>query len=360
MEEKIYLALLHTLWLSHRKLHEIFAEQQNYKEFYDNISHDFLLKYNITEKLISTLLERKNKFNIEFIKKNISKREVNIITVNDFDYPKELLHISQVPFLIYVRGKINSSQKFSVVWTRKISSYGKKIIENIIPDISKYFTIVSGWAAWCDTHAHKITIDAWNSTLSVIWTGIDQDYPTWNIKLYDDIVKTGWAVLSIFPIWEVWNPYNFPIRNEIVAWLSVWTLLVEAQIKSWTMITSWQCLDLGKDLFAVPWDIYLSNSSWCNDLIKKWSAKLVTNAIDILEEFNIRKKTHNNINNKKEIAFSDETETQIYNLLLVEKYNINELAKKLSMDVRTLWFKLSMLEISWSIKKTLSGDYEIQ
>ena len=360
MEEKIYLALLHTLWLSQRKLHEIFSGKQDYKCFYENISHNNLLKYKLSEKLIKIILERKNKFNIDFIKKNIEKREVEIITVFDENYPQDLLNISQVPFVIYVRWIINNSQKFSVVGTRKISSYGKKVIENIIPDISKYFTIVSGWAAWCDTYSHKYAIDSWNKTLSVIWTWIDQDYPTWNIKLYNDIVKTWWAVLSIFPIWEVWNPYNFPIRNEVVAWLSVGTLVVEAQIKSGTMITSWQCLDLWKDLFAVPGDIYLSNSSWCNDLIKKWSAKLVTHSIDILEEYNISNKSSNTTKSKKIVNFSDDIEKDVYNLLLIEKYNINELSKKLWIDVRTLWFKLSMLEISGIIKKTLSWDYEIQ
>lgn len=360
MEEKIYLALLHTLWFSHRKLHEIFAKKQNYKEFYDNLSQEFLWKYKLTEKLISTILERNKKYNIEFIKKNISNRGVEIITVFDYNYPEELLHISQVPFVIYLRWTLDSSQKFSVVWTRKISSYGKKIIETIIPDISKYFVIVSGWAAWCDTHAHKITLNAWNKTFSVIWTWIDQDYPTGNIKLYTDIVKNWWGVLSIFPIWEVWNPYNFPIRNEIVAGLSVGTLVVEAQIKSGTMITSNQCLDLWKDLFAVPGDIYLNNSWGCNDLIKKWSAKLVTNSLDILEEYNIWSKKVNNSITKIEKIFIDDIEKSIYNLLLIEKYNINELSKKLNIDVRTLAFKLSMLEISGNIKKTLSGDYEIQ
>lgn len=360
MEEKIYLALLHTLWLSHRKLHEIFAEKQNYKEFYSKISSDFLLKYKLSEKLINTLLERKKKYNIDFIKNNISKRGVKIITVFDDNYPEELLHISQTPFVLYLRWKLDNSQKFSVVWTRKISSYWKKIIENIVPDISKYFVIVSGWAAWCDTIAHKVTIQSWNKTLSIIGTGIDQDYPTWNKVLYDKIVETWGWVLSIFPIGEVWNPYNFPIRNELVAWLSLWTLVVEAQAKSWTIITSNQCLDLWKDLFAVPWDIYLSNSTWCNELIKKGSAKLTTTSIDILEEYNIWNKNNIYQNNSVDIKFNDDIEKSIYNLLLTEKYNINEISKNIWIDVRTLAFKLSMLEIAWTIKKTLSWDYEIQ
>jgi DNA processing protein len=286
---------------------------------------------------------------------------VKIITVFDDDYPQDLLHISQTPFIIYVRWTLDNSQKFSVVWTRKISSYWKKIIQNIIPDISKYFIIVSWWAAWCDTLAHKMCIESWNKTLSIIWTGIDQDYPTNNKWLYDNIVEKGGGVLSIFPIWEVWNPYNFPIRNELVAGLSVGTLVVEAQSKSGTIITSNQCLDLWKDLFAVPWDIYLSNSSGCNELIKKWSAKLTTNSVDILEEYNIWWKNNTpSSSNKVNVKFSDDIEKNIYNLLLTEKYNINEISKNIWVDVRTLAFKLSMLEISWIIKKSLSWDYEIQ
>lgn len=362
MEGKIYLALLHTIGLSHRKLHEIFWEKQNYKDFYENISEKSLKFFWLTEKQIKIILERKNKFNIKIIQKNIEKRNVKIITVFDNDYPEELLHISQVPFVIYLRWHLDKSQKFSVVWARKITSYGKRVIEKIIPDIAKYFTVVSGWAAWCDTIAHKTTLTSWWKTLSVIWTWIDQDYPTGNIKLYNEIVECWGWVLSIFPIWEVGNPYNFPIRNEVVAGLSLWTLVVEAQQKSWTLITSGQCLDLWKELFAVPWDIFLSNSNGCNKLIQTWSAKLVLNSIDILEEFNISwftqtqdKTVKNNLSN-----ISDDIEKQIYNFLLSEKLNINELSKKIWMDVMTLGFKLSMLEISWLIKKTLSWDYEIQ
>jgi len=362
MEEKIYLALLHTIGLSHRKLHEIFSKEQNYKIFYDNISSKSLSFFWLNEKQIWIILERKKKINIDFIQKNIEKRTVKIITVFDDDYPEELLHISQVPFVIYLRWKIDKSQKFSAVWARKITNYWKKVIEKLIPDIAKYFVIVSWWAAWCDTIAHKTTLDSWWKTLSIIWTWIDQDYPTGNIKLYNEIVEQWGGVLSIFPIWEVGNPYNFPIRNEIVAWLSLWTLVVEAQQKSWTLITSQQCLDLWKELFAVPWDIFLSNSHWCNKLIQTGSAKLVLNSIDILEEFNISwfSKNQEKSQNNNILNITDDIEKDIYNFLLSEKLNINELSKKLWMDIMTLGFKLSMLEISWLIKKTLSWDYEIQ
>jgi predicted Rossmann fold nucleotide-binding protein DprA/Smf involved in DNA uptake len=84
-------------------LHEIFAKQQNYIEFYNQLSGDFLSQYKLSDKLIKTILDRKKKFSIDFIKKNLLNREVKIITVFDDDYPQDLLHISQTPFIIYVR-----------------------------------------------------------------------------------------------------------------------------------------------------------------------------------------------------------------------------------------------------------------
>ncbi|MCP4523930.1 MAG: DNA-protecting protein DprA [Candidatus Gracilibacteria bacterium] len=363
MEEKKYLALLHTIGFSHRKLHEIFSEKQNYKDFYESISVDILIQYKYTEKQISIILERKKQFTIQYIEKKIQERNVEIITVFDEQYPQGLLHISQVPFVLYLRGRLDSSQKFSVVGARRISSYGIKIIEKLIPDLSKYFTIVSGGAAGCDTIAHKVCLQSGGKTISVIGTGIDQDYPTGNIKLYAEIVKNGGAVISMFPISEVGNPYNFPIRNEIVAGLSHGTLVVEAQEKSGTLITAQQCLDLGKDLFAIPGDIFLGNSIGCNKLIQSNAAKLVLTSVDILEEYNISISSSNRdiyANKNKTQNISDDIEKSIYNLLLLEKMNINEISKKIGLDIRTLGFKLSMLEIAGLVKKSLSGDYEIQ
>ena len=175
--------------------------------------------------------------------------------------------------------------------------------------------------------------------------------------MYDDIVLKWWWVISIFPIWEVWNSYNFPIRNEIVAWLSVWVLVVEARKKSWTLITSNLALDLWKELFAIPWDIFKSNSDWCNYLIKSWMAKLVMTSSDLLEEFNISNKNKE----KKDIiiSFNDEIEEKIYNLLLLESLWINEISAKIGLDIKIVSLKLSILEITNCIKKGIWWKYEV-
>ena len=284
-------------------------------------------------------------------------RKVRIITYFDREYPESFKQIHNPPFLFYLRWKIDNSPKVSVVWARKISSYWINIIKNIIPDLSEYFTIVSWGAWWCDSCAHNTTLDSWNKTLSIIWTWIDIDYPIKNRELYNRIVQKWWWVISIFPIWEVGNPYNFPIRNELVATISSWVLIVEAAKKSWTLITANMALDLWKELFVIPWDIFKTNSFGCNNLIKQWNAKLVTCVKDVLEEYNIVNKI--NFNNKNKKKFDNKIQEEIFNLLLIENLNNDEIGKKLWMLINVISLQLSILEINNYIKRWIWWKYYV-
>lgn len=356
MEDKLYLALLHKIGITQKKMHNIFWDNNNYKDFYLWIDNNLLSKYWFNLKQIESILKYKQKYNLDYIINKINERQVKIITINDADYPKELKNIINPPYILYVRWNITDIPKLSIVWTRKMSSYWKKSINLLVWDLVRYFSIVSWWADWCDTEAHISSLkNNWN-TISVIWTWIDIDYPVWNKKLYDNIVENNWAIISIFPIWEYWNAYNFPVRNEIVAWLWVWVIVIEAQEKSWTFITANLALDLWKDLFIVPWDIFSKNSSWSNLLIKKWFWKLVSKSDDILEEYNINYKKEIN---KNKLNITDDTERDIYNILMIENFTINELKNKINIDIATLSFKLSMMEVNWLIKKSIWWKYEV-
>jgi len=363
MWEKIYLAYLHKIWINHRKFHLIFTDNKNnnYKTFFDNLDYKILKKYNFTQKQTEYILKNKQELKLKEIEKKLSNLDVNIITFFEKNYPKNLKHISNPPFLLYVRWKIDNKPKLAIVWTRKISSYGEKVIEKLIPELSKYFTIVSWWAAWCDTKAHIETLkNNWN-TISVIWTWIDQNYPTSNTKLFNKIAENWWAVVSIFPVWEVWNPYNFPIRNEIVVWLSLWVLVVEAALKSGSLITAQLALDLWKDLFAIPWEIFKNNSSWTNKLISKQEAKITLSSNDIFEEYNINynKQNNNNIKQQTKISFTNKIQESIYNDLINWNKNIENLSQNLNIETNQLLTNISMLEITWVIKKNNNWDYEI-
>ncbi len=352
----LYLAALHKIGLTHKLLHQIFKEKNNYKEVFENINYNFLKKLNLTEKQIENILKNYEKINLKNISDTLEKLKVKIITFNDKNYPESLKHISNPPFLLYIRGKLDNNPKIAIVWTRKISTYWEKVIENFTPDLSKYFTIVSGWAAGCDTKAHKETLKNNWKTIAVIGTGIDRNYPISNKKLYDEIFQV-WAIISIFPLGEVWNPYNFPIRNEIIVGLSLWVVVVEAAIKSGSLITANLALDYWKDLFAIPGEIIKINSSWTNKLIASGEAKMVLKVNDILEEYNIQ---FNKKQKKKNIIFSDNIEESIYNLLLKNEANIEQISKNLDLDISTLLIKISFLEINGFIWKNNNGIYYIK
>lgn len=349
-----YIVYLHSCWLSQKELSEIFDDTSISQEtFYRELSNKTLTKYVKNTTRRENILNNYTALNVDHIDSVIKKLEVNIITLLDSEYPENLKNIAHVPFILYVRWELPRSDMFGVVGARKISSYGQAVISQIVPEISNIFPIVSGGAAGCDTYAHKSALSSWNTTIAVIGTGIDQNYPVHNDKLFDEITHSG-AVISIFRIWEPGNPYNFPVRNEIVVWLSRGILVVEAQEKSGSLITAGLALDMGKDLFAIPGNITALSSSWTNTLIKKWEAKCVTQSIDILEEYDILIKQSGHT---KQLPSLSDSEMQVYNLLTRESLDTESLVQKLWLSIQDLTMKLSMLELKSIIKKDMSWKY---
>lgn len=354
--DKKYIAYLHACGLSQLELTNIFSWDENPRDFFDYLSHENLEKFVSSRDRRGKILENYFQLKTQYIDSVIEKLGVDIIILWESNYPESLKNIPHTPYVLYVRGKIPEWDMFWVVWSRKISEYGKKVIQNIVPDVSRIFPVVSGWAAGCDTYAHRACIDSWNSTVVVVWTGIDQTYPVSNEKLFTSVAESSGAIISIFRIWEPGNPYNFPVRNEIVVWLSRGILVVEAQEKSGSLITAWLALDLWKDLFSVPWDILSPNYIGTNNLIKRWEAKCVLQSADILEEYDIAIKQ---IKHKDVLVFSDSLEEVIYNSLSTHCANIDLLSQRLGIDTKDLLIKTSLLELKWVIKKDIFWSYEL-
>ncbi len=358
MKEKIYLILLHNIGISQKYLHLMFEKDKNYKEIYENaVTHEYLKWIWIRLKQREYILQKYREVKKEKIEKKLENREVKIVTYEDESYPESLKNIANPPYLFYLRWKLDSSPKIAVVGSRQMTWYGKKIIENILPDVATYFPITSGWAAGVDSLAHKTCMQSGYPTISVIWTWICQDYPVNNKKLYDDIVKSGWAVISIFSIDEPGNPYNFPIRNEIIVWLSVGVFVVEAQERSGSLITARLALESGRDVFTCPGDIFCGSSVGCNRLLKRGEAKSVFQAQHILEEYGVSMKPENNT---KKIIFQDDAEQSIYNSLLIESLKLDEICTKLKMDIRQTSTKISLMEIGGFLYKNPDGSYSIK
>ena len=355
MDEKIYLALLHKLWITQKQLHLIFKDNQNYKCFYTSINYDRLKTYDFSQKQIEHICKYKTKITLKYIKDKLKNKAVKIITFKDVEYPDCLKQLNNKPYILYIRWDLCCWPKISVIWSRKITSYGKKCIDTLIPEIGSYFTIVSWWAAWCDSYAHECCLKNKLKTVSVVGTWIDIDYPTHNATLYNKIVESWWCVLSIFPIWEKWFPYNFPVRNEIVSALSKWIIVIEAAMKSGTLITVNLGLEMWRDIYALPGNFYSPYSAWCNKIISKWYAKCITSTLDVLEEYNIDMKTHK----QQKINFEDNIEKKIYEYIWERSLTIDNISVKVWIQPSELYNRLSMMELKKIIKKSNDWKYEI-
>jgi len=351
-----YLVYLHSLWFSQEKLSYIFNDNTDYKSFYDNIKSLNFEKYKIRKDIQKKILDNYEKIDLKKIDKTLEDLDVKIITINNDLYPKNLKQIAKPPYFLYLRWEINPKDNFlSVIWSRKSSIYAKNACNHILKWLLNHFTIVSGWAIWSDSIAHKTTLDNKWKTIAVFWTWIDINYPSSNSKLYDDIIKNNWGLISIFPLWTPWSVFSFPIRNEIVAWISSWVLVLQAWEKSWTLITANLALEQWKDVFCIPSHIFDTSYEGSNNLIKNWNAKLVTSSQDILEEYNYKE-----ISQDVAIDFQNDIEEELFLILKNSLWlSVDELLEKTDISYTDLSINLSMLEIRWIIKKDSFWKYFI-
>lgn len=214
---------------------------------------------------------------------------MKIIEKNDKSYPKKLLEIYNPPERLYIIGdeKILNEFSIAIVGVRNCTKYGKEIAKSLAYNLSKYgVNIISGMAKGIDSFAHIGTIMGNGKTVAVLGSGFNHIYPKENIQLFNEIIKSGGAVVTEYEENILPLPENFPKRNRIISALSEGVVVVEAGKRSGSLITAEIALEEGKEVFAVPGNITSYTSRGTNSLIKD-GAKLVENVMDILEEYPI-------------------------------------------------------------------------
>ncbi len=217
-----------------------------------------------------------------------SRPENAIVYYENKDYPKLLQEIDSAPPLLYVTGAVASlaATNFSIVGSRKASSYGRRNAYWIAQELSAAgLQICSGLALGVDTQAHLGALDSNATTIAVMGTGADKIYPAANAELAKRISENG-ALVSEFPLGVAPKAANFPRRNRIISGISLGTLVVEANTRSGSLITSRFAIEQNREVFAFPGSISSQQCRGCHHLIKQ-GAKLVEEPIDILEELRI-------------------------------------------------------------------------
>ncbi|MEK3915403.1 DNA-processing protein DprA [Paenibacillus sp. FSL H7-0331] len=226
---------------------------------------------------------------VETVMEKYRSRQIEIITIFDDNYPYLLKQTAEPPWVLYVRGRLEllNSPSIGIVGTRNPTVYGRKIAEQFSEELSAAnVCVISGLARGIDSSAHVGALRQKGGTIAVLGCGIDHIYPPENKSLYMTIAEQG-LLVSEYPLNTKSHPGMFPKRNRIIAGLSFGIVVVEAALKSGSLITADQALEESRDVFAIPGPVSSPKSQGTLALIKQ-GAKLVSCVDDILEEYRHR------------------------------------------------------------------------
>jgi DNA processing protein len=201
----------------------------------------------------------------------------DVLTWADPDFPPYLLEIASPPIVLYRWGTLQRGdrQAVAVVGTRRPTAYGQTVARDLATTLAVHgVTVVSGLARGIDSIAHQAALDAGGRTLAVLGSGLDEIYPPEHRTLAQEIAGQG-ALLTEYPLGTRPEAGNFPVRNRIVSGLTRAVVVIEAGEASGALITAEFAADQGRDVFAVPGNIY-SRASGANRLLTSGATPLTT------------------------------------------------------------------------------------
>ena len=275
----------------------------------------------------------------------------HIVIPSDETYPELLKHIYDPPIVLYVKGALSVKDKnaVAVVGSRMTTHYGMEVARKLAFQLAYIgVTVVSGGARGIDTAAHQGALHSKGRTVAVLGTGINLVFPAENKELFERIAAQG-AVVTQFPFNRKADKQSFPIRNRLVAGMTLGTVVVEANLTSGALITAKMAADNGRQVFAVPGRIDSPRSKGCHELIKN-GAKLCEGAEDILCEFEYLFPANDRPSKVKDSpnlpAFSlSENETAVYDVVDNEELAIDDIIRRSGLPASTVSVALLGLEM---------------
>ena len=270
----------------------------------------------------------------------------SLITLEDDAYPRLLRSLPDRPILLYARGAfaLGNESAVAVVGTRKASRYGKDVAFKLSSQLARQgVTIISGMAHGIDAAAHRGALNAGGKTVAVMATGIDRVYPRENSDLAEEIASGG-ALLTEMPLGAAPLGKNFPQRNRIISGLSLGVLVAEAPIRSGALNTVAHAIDQGRDVFAVPHNIFSLPGKGGNILIQE-GAKLVASVDDILDELEVSHLDVETRSRAQEIQPANETEDAVMQQLSADPVHVDIIVRQTELPTATVTSTLTMLEL---------------
>lgn len=257
----------------------------------------------------------------------VEEAGADVIAFTDPEYPPLLREIHDPPCMLYAKGSAYEHFRpaVAIVGTRRPSHYGLRMAERIAGELAAAgVVVVSGMARGCDGAAHRGALSAGGFTVAVLGTGVDLAYPKEHEKLYGEIAEKG-LVLSEYPLSMPPLPHNFPRRNRIISGLSHGVLVVEAPLRSGSLMTARLALDYNREVFAVPGHAASPKSSGVNKLIKDGAA-LIESAADVMEALSLTYRPPEEKAPKESAPKLSSDERAVYKALGTELLHIDDIA----------------------------------
>ena len=324
-----------------------------------------------------------------------------IIDFDDDEYPQRLAEIENPPAVLYVDGclpRVDDNLYISIVGSRKASSYSVKAAEIMSRGVAEHgAVVVSGAALGVDSAAHNGAILCGGKTVAVLGCGFGVNYLMSNQPLRDAIKNNG-ALITEFPPFTPASKYTFPIRNRIISGISLAVLVVEAGVKSGSLITARYAAEQGREVFAIPCSIFEENFAGTNRLIED-GASLAINPLDLLypfaERFGIdigrvksaaqiynskpqREQANYNADKSAEYSFENNSESRsrrakrqnaastltgndltVYNALSDELVHIDEIIQKTNLPTGSVLTSLTTLELMDLVESAGGKRYKL-
>ncbi len=325
--------------------------------------NDILFSADLSQKTKDLLLKGRCSINPDQEWKRFQTHSIILLSKSDPSYPELLREALDSPYILYARGTYDWSRPrplIAIVGSRKYTNYGERAAYRLGEDLARSgCVVVSGLAYGIDALAHEAALEAGMETIAVMGNGLDDAslYPRNNVALAKRIAGHG-ALVSEYPPGTPANTYTFPMRNRIIAGMSLGVVVIEAAEESGSLITARLALDYNREVFAIPGSIFSPVSTGTNRLIRE-GAKIVTSVSDILEEFPAlipATQSDDTAITGASAGLSPE-EQRVLRCLSHEPIHVDKIIQAATLETAAVSSILSMLEIKGLVKNVGGMNY---
>jgi len=310
----------------------------------------------LDQRSLASLVSVRETLDLDAEMERLQQAGVQVVTWPDDAYPPNLRQAYNAPPVLYLRGSLETRDEWAVavVGTRRASVYGKEAARMVCAGLAQAgVTVVSGMAQGIDTVAHRACLDAGGRTIAVLGCGVDVVYPAQNARLAGEIVERG-ALISEYALGTQPDSRNFPPRNRIISGLTLGTVVVEGDMGSGALITAGFALEQGRDVFAVPGNIFARASRGTNHLIQQ-GAKLVTQVGDVLEELNLTMVSEQA--QARTVIPENKTEAVLLERLSAEPIHVDALGRAVDLPIAQVTSTLALMELKGMVRQVGGMSY---